>query len=67
MTKTERENWLCNIQDYATRVARQLGWEKVRFVLNEYGGGASSIETLNPSYYEAVWNALFDYEVGMRD
>ena len=67
MTKTERENWLCNIQDYATRVARHLGWETISFVLNEYGGGASSIETLNPSYYEAVWNALFDYEVGMKD
>lgn len=67
MTKAERENWLCNIQDYATRVARQLGWETVRFILNEYGGGASSIETLNPNHYEAVWNALFDYEIGMKD
>ena len=66
MTKYERENWLCNIQDYATRVAEQFGWETVRFVLNEYGGSASSIETLIPSYYEEVWNALFDYEVGMR-
>ena len=67
MTKSERENWLCNIQDYATRVAEQLGWKTVRFVLNEYGGGASNIESLSPTYYEAVWNALFDYEVGMRD
>ena len=67
MTKANRENWLCNIQNYADRVAGQLGWATVRFVLNEYGGGASSIETLSPSYYEAVWNALFDYEVGMRD
>lgn len=67
MTKPDKENWICNIQDYADRVAEQLGWETVRFVLNEYGGGASSIETLSPSNYEAVWNALFDYEVGMRD
>ena len=67
MTKSDRENLICNIQDYADRVAEQLGWETVRFVLNEYGGGASSIETLSPSNYEAVWNALFDYEVGMRD
>ena len=67
MTKPDKENWICNIQDYADRVAEQLGWETVRFVLNEYGGGASSIETLSPSNYEAGWNALFDYEVGMRD
>lgn len=67
MTKAERENWLINIQNTATEVANALGWETVRFVLNEYGGGASSIERLNPSYYELVFNALFDYEVGLKN
>ena len=27
MTKPDKENWICNIQDYADRVAEQLGWE----------------------------------------
>ncbi len=67
MTKTERKSWLCNIQNTANEVAKELGWETVRFVLNEYGGSASSIESLRPSYYESVWNALFDYEVGLKD
>ena len=48
-------------------VAKQLGWETVRFVLAEYGGGATSIEALHPCYYESVFNALFDYEAGMKD
>ena len=67
MTKAERDNWLVNLQNAAAYVAKELGWETVRFVLNEYGGGASSIETLRPCYYEAVYNALFDYEVGLKD
>ena len=67
MTKMERENWLCNIQNTADAVSKELGWETVRFVLQEYGGGATSIERLNPSYYESVWNALYDYEVGLKD
>lgn len=67
MTKMERENWLINIQNSATEVAKEHGWETIRFVLNEYGGGATSIERLKPSYYESVWNALFDYEVGLKD
>lgn len=67
MTKAERDNWLVNLQNVAAYVAKELGWETVRFVLAEHGGGASSIETLHPSYYEAVYNALFDYEVGLKD
>ena len=64
MTKMERENWLCNIQNTADAVSKELGWETVRFVLQEYGGGATSIERLSPSYYEAVWIALFQYFEG---
>ena len=67
MTKAERENWLNNIHASASAVAQQLGWEKVRFVLSEYGGGASSIESLRPSCYESVWNELFDIEREMKD
>lgn len=68
MTRSEKENWLCNIQNTANTVAAsENGPEKVRFVLREYGGDASSIERLSPSYYEAVWNELFDIEREMKD
>lgn len=67
MKKTERENWLDNIYSTANKVAKELGWEQVRHILIEYGGGATSIERLSPSYYESVWNALYDYEVGLKD
>ena len=67
MTKAERANWLDNIYSTANKVAKELGWERVRFVLQEYGGGASSIESLSPSYYESVWNELFDIERELRE
>ena len=67
MPNRDKENWIINIQNVATAVARELGWETVKYVLAEYGGGASSIETLHPSYYESVYNSLFDYEVGLKD
>ena len=56
MTEFEQENLLINIQNTAMTV-----------VLAEYGGGATSIEALHPCYYESVFNALFDYEAGMKD
>lgn len=67
MTKAERENWLDNIKASAQTVAQEIGWDRVRFVLSEYGGGASSIENLRPGYYESVWNELFDIEREMKD
>ena len=67
MTEFEQENLLINTQNTAMTVAKQLGWETVRFVLAEYGGGATSIEALHPCYYESVFNALFDYEAGTKD
>ncbi len=67
MTNAERANWLDNIYSTANVVARELDWDTVRFVLNEYGGGATSIENLRTSYYESVWNALYNYEVDLKD
>lgn len=56
MTDAVRENWLCNIHDAATYVTQ----EQLDFILSVHGGGAASIEELSPSYFEAVWNELFD-------
>jgi len=67
MTDIEKNNWLDNISSAADMVAGEVGWEKVKFVLHEYGGGASSIESLSSNYYESVYNELFDYEVGLSD
>lgn len=58
---------LIDIENMTASVGTQLGWETVKFVFREYGGGASSVKTLHPRYYESVWNALFDYEIGMKD
>lgn len=65
MTKTERENWLCNIQETATLVARQTGWGTVESVLKRYG--ASNIEKLNPGDYPAVFSDLYAIEADTRD
>lgn len=59
-------DWLANIENAAATVAKELGWNTVLFVLREYGN-ASSIEDLHPGSYQTVYNALFDYEVGIRD
>lgn len=67
MTESEKNNWMDNLFSAADKVAGEVGWEKVRFILREYGGGASSIESLKPSYYESVFNELFDYEAGLTD
>ena len=65
MTKAERENWLCNIQETATAVAKQTGWRTVKSVLRRYG--ASSIEKLNPGDYPAVFSDLYAIEDDTRD
>lgn len=59
-------DWLINIENAASLVAKELGEEKVRFILQECGN-ASSVEELSPSRYQDVYNALFDYEVGLKD
>ena len=65
MTRSERENWLCNIQETATLVARQTSWGTVESVLKRYG--ASSIEKLNPGDYPAVFSDLYAIEADTRD
>lgn len=59
-------DWITNIENLAATVGRELGWDKVRFILREYGN-ASCIDDLSPSRYQDVFNALFDYEAGMKD
>lgn len=56
MTRFERENWLCNIQNAAIEVATLLGEETVRHILRKYG--ARSIEDLSPCHYSEVFDEL---------
>ena len=65
MTDAERENWLCNLQETATIVARQTSRETVYNVLSRYG--ATSIEKLNPGYYSDVFSDLYAIEAASKD
>ena len=56
MTRIEKENWLCNIQNTAQRVATIYGAETVIHILQKYD--ASSIEGLSPVYYTEVFDEL---------
>ena len=53
-------DWMMYIENCATEVGDNYGYELVDFILQKYG--ASSIEELNPAYYEAVFNELYYYE-----
>ncbi len=58
MKKTERENWLRNIQNTTNAAAKEFGWETVKFIFQEYGGGMFSNESQRLSCCESVWNML---------
>ncbi len=65
MTDSERDNWLCNLQETATIVARQTSRETVYNVLSRYG--TSSIEELNPGDYSDVFSDLYAIEAASKD
>lgn len=55
MTKSEKNNWLINLED----ISSQVDAENVKFVCRKYG--ATDIYGLWPCNYQEVWNELFDY------
>lgn len=65
MKKTEKENWLANIQNSADNLATQIGYDTVKFILQKYG--ASTIEKLNPCYYSEVFNELYAIVADLDD
>lgn len=65
MTKFEKENWLCNIQNSAEAVSKQIGYDTVEFILQKYG--ANSIKDLSPCYYSEVFNELFAIEADLKN
>ena len=65
MTRTEKDNWLCNLENTAGIVGEQIGWEIVSFVLQRYN--VTCIEQLNPSDYQNVFSELYAIEADLRN
>ena len=65
MTKFEKENWLCNIQNSAEAISKQIGYDTVEFILQKYG--ANSIKDLSPCYYSEVFSELFAIEADLKN
>lgn len=61
MTKTERENWIINLEDVST----QIDAETVKFVCGKYG--AKSIYCLHSCDLQEAWNELFQCVVDDND
>lgn len=57
MTRSERNNWLINIENTAAEVVANVGQETVDFVLSKYG--ARSIYALKSSELSDVFSELY--------
>ena len=63
MTKSERRNWIINIENTAATVSAQVGQAVVDFVFKRYG--AHSVEDLNPSDLPDVFSDLYAIEADL--
>ena len=61
MTKTDKVNWIINLEDITSHVHA----ENVKFVCEKYG--AKEIYSLSPYDYQEAWNELFQYAVDAND
>lgn len=61
MTKSEKNNWLINLEDVSSQVDAKI----VQFVCGKYG--ANNIYELSPHNYQDAWNELFDYARDAND
>lgn len=64
MTKSERENWIINIENTASAISSQVGSAVVDSVFQRYG--ARSVEDLNPCDLPDVFNELYAIEADLR-
>lgn len=64
VNRTERENWIINIENCADRIASEIRYETVRAVLEKYG--ARCIEDLRPHQYNEVFSELFAIEADLK-
>ena len=61
MTKSERTNWIANIENTASFIESEIGAETVDFVLKKYG--AKSIDQIASS---EVYSELYAIEADLR-
>lgn len=64
MTKTERKNWVINIENTAAAVSAQVGQAVVDSVFKRYG--AHSAWGLNPSDLPDVFSELYAIEADLK-
>lgn len=64
MTKSERRNWIINIENTAAAVSVQVGQAVVDSVFKRYG--AHGIEDLNPSDLPEVFSDLYAIEADLN-
>ena len=63
MTKSERRNWIINVENTAAIVSAQVGQAVVDSVFKRYG--AHGIEDLNPSDLPGVFSELYAIEADL--
>lgn len=61
MKKSERYNWITNIENSASAICEQLGSAVVDAVFKKYG--AHDAWDLNPTYLPEVFSELYAIEV----
>ena len=64
MTRTERENWIVNIENTASFIAAEIGDDVVASTLYKYG--ARSIEQISSSDLSEVFSELYAIEADLR-
>lgn len=64
MTKTERKNWIINIENSTAAISNQLGSAVVDSVFKKYG--AHGIWDLNPIHLPDVFSELYAIEADLR-
>lgn len=64
MTKSERTNWITNIENTASFIESEIGAETVDFVLKKYG--AKSIDQIASSDLAEVYSELYAIEADLR-
>lgn len=64
MTKQERNEWLINIENTASFIAREIGEETVDFVLGKYG--VSCIENISSFDVSEIFSELYAIKADLR-
>lgn len=64
MTKSERKNWIINIENSAAAISTQLGQTVVDSVFKRYG--AHGLWDLNPVHLSDVFSELYTIEADLR-